>query len=68
MCHIYRQHVENPDLLSGTSPHRVIPTWPGLQLLHTAPGHHKLRGLPATDPEALEATTSHGDIDDWIDL
>ncbi|GAB3671548.1 DUF87 domain-containing protein [Saccharopolyspora sp. ID03-671] len=38
--------------------------WVALQTV-ASPVEHD---LVTTDPEALEATTSHGDIDDWIDL
>ncbi len=61
MCHAYRQPVENPDDMSGINPHRVIPAWPGLQLLHTTSGLHKLRGLPATDPAELASLSESTD-------
>lgn len=61
MCHKHRQPVENPDDLSETRPHRVIPSWPGLQLHRTTAGPHKLRELPATDPAELASLSESSD-------
>lgn len=57
MCHTHRQPVDNPDDLPETGPHRVIPSWPGLQRHRTTSRQHQLRELPATDPAELASFT-----------
>lgn len=57
MCHTHRQPVDNPDDLPETGPHRVIPSWPGLQRHRTTSRQHQLRELPATDPAELASLT-----------
>lgn len=65
MCHTHRQPIGNPDDLPETSPHRVIPSWPGLQRHRTTSRQHQLRELPASNP--AELATDHTPYPDTVD-
>ena len=69
MCHTHRQPVDNPDDLPETGPHRVIPSWPGLQRHRTTSRQHQLRELPATDPAELASLAeSSGEAGEFADF